>query len=128
MQIKCRDTGEIVHSYADYLKTGHWRNVREIAFIKSNGLCICCKQQLSNNFVAHHRTYSRIGKERMRTTPYSNNIIARVFQKMFRDDVIAVCRHCHNGESKNHIKLHEFVRVPRWARNEKDDNSYKNPG
>ncbi|MCL2228193.1 MAG: hypothetical protein FWC00_00005, partial [Firmicutes bacterium] len=72
--------------------------------------------ELSPNFICHHRTYRRVGRERVRTDAYSKNFFMRTCQKMIRDDVIAVCRHCHNGKSKNHIKLHEFVRVPTWAR------------
>jgi len=106
MRIKCRDTKEVVYSYADYLNTRHWRDLREKAFIKSNGICKCCKKPLSNNFVCHHRTYWRIGRER----------INHRF-RFLRDDVIAVCHDCHDGESENHIRLHEFVRVPWWVRN-----------
>jgi hypothetical protein len=36
--------------------------------------------------------------------------------RFFSDDVIAVCPHCHDGEGREHAKLHEFVRVPHWAR------------
>jgi len=121
MRIKCRDTKEIVYSYTDYLKTKHWRDIRALAFQKSNGICKCCKKELSNDFICHHRSYKRVGEERIRILPYNNNLFVRAFQKTFLgDDVITVCRYCHNGESKNHIKLHEFVRVPYWARQEKD--------
>jgi len=116
VRIKCKDTGEIARSYAEYLATQHWRLLREKAFIKSDGICMCCKKPLSKNFVCHHKSYKRIGNERFRTLPYSDKFIVRAFQKIFHpDDVIAVCNHCHNGTSKNHEKLHEFVKVPTYA-------------
>ena len=108
MRIKCRNTKEIVYNYSDYLKTEHWRNLRELSFQKAQGICKCCKKPLSNNFICHHKTYWRIGRE-------------RINHRFLRDDVIAVCPHCHNGESKNHERLHEFVRVPHWARIEKEN-------
>jgi len=121
VKIKCVDTNEIVHSYGEYLTTHHWQRVRQLAFQKSGGFCVCCKRLLSNSFICHHRTYRRVGRERIRITPYNKNCIVRFFQKVLKDDVIAVCRHCHNGESKNHIKLHEFVRVPEWAKIEREN-------
>jgi hypothetical protein len=117
MKIKCRDTKEIARSYAEYLTTQHWQLVRKMAFIKSNGICKCCKKPLNSNFVAHHKTYERIGKERVRIS-YSKKFLIRILQKIQSDDVIAVCPHCHDGKSKNHQKLHEFVRVPNYAKRE----------
>ena len=103
MQIKCRDTNEIVHSYSGYLKTRHWNDLRSVAFEKAGGVCRCCKKPLKGDFVVHHKTYRRVGRE-------------RINHKFFRDDVVAVCPRCHDGESKQHAELHEFVRVPWWAR------------
>jgi len=106
MKIRCKDTGEVVRNYADYLKTEHWKKVREVARLRSGGKCRCCGKDLEFDFVAHHRTYRRIGKERMGSKHW-----------FLRDDVVAVCTKCHDG--KRHDDLHEFVRVPKWARKEK---------
>jgi len=105
MKIKCR-TGEIAHSYMEYLTTQHWRDLRVDVFHKAGGKCRCCGKYLTNNFICHHVStgaYCRIGRERFN-------------RRLFRDDVIAVCRWCHNGKSDNHIKLHRKVSVPKWAR------------
>ena len=99
MKIKCRDTGEVVYNYSDYLKTKHWKTLRELSFEKAKGVCKACKKQMSENFVCHHKTYARIGRER----------INHKLELLFQDDVIAVCPECHND------KLHVFVRVPYWA-------------
>ena len=120
MKIKCSDTNEVAYSYAEYLTTQHWKKIREVVFQKSDGYCCSCKKPLSNNFIAHHRTYYRIGNERIRIIPYSKKFLVRIFQKLQKDDVVAVCRYCHNGKSNNHKKLHEFVRVPEWARIENE--------
>ena len=103
MRIKCKDTNEVAYLYSEYLTTRHWQNLRQKVFEKSGGKCACCSRPLFNDFIAHHRTYWRIGHE-------------RINHKFWRDDVIAVCPHCHNGDGKEHVKLHQDVRVPAWAR------------
>ena len=48
-------------SYADYLKTKHWKNIREKKIKDANNKCqLCCK---TNNLHVHHRTYENIGNE-----------------------------------------------------------------
>lgn len=115
MKITCKDTHEVVFSYREYLTTQHWKNLRARAFQKSEGVCVCCERPLDLGFVAHHRNYEVLGRERVRLE-YSKNYIKRAFQKLLKDDVIAVCNHCHNGTGENHLILHEGVRVPSWAR------------
>jgi 5-methylcytosine-specific restriction endonuclease McrA len=88
--------------YQQYLKSAHWQNLRALAFQKANGICKCCRAPLSKNFVCHHRTYRRAGRE-------------RINHKFWRDDIIAVCPPCHDGKGKAHDRLHEFIRVPHWA-------------
>jgi len=106
MKVKCRDTGEVVGNYGEYLVTQHWRDLRVEAYRKADGKCMCCGRMLTNNFICHHVStgaYRRLGRERMN-------------KRFFKDDVIAVCRWCHDGESKNHKKLHEYIIIPRFVR------------
>jgi hypothetical protein len=58
-----------------------------------------------------------VGRERIRVD-FSKNLALRVLQKLRRDDVVAVCKNCHDGAG--HERLHEFVFVPKWARKEKN--------
>ena len=127
MKIKCLPTGEIAYSYSEYLATRHWRELRVIAYDKAEGKCKSCGRQLANSFVCHHVSddaYLRIGKERMnKPLPNWNKKFLRFFgvkKEFYSDDVIAVCNHCHNGESENHKKLHHHIDVPKWARIERE--------
>jgi hypothetical protein len=106
VRIKCRETGEEANSYADYLRTRHWARVRERALQKAKGRCRNCKRELSNGFIAHHDStgaYRRVGRE-------------RIGHWLLPDDVIAVCRVCH--DVKFNALLHWGVKVPIWARKE----------
>ena len=123
MKVKCYGTGEIAYSYGEYLKTRHWRNLRIEAYSKSEGICKVCAWRLTDNFVCHHVSegaYLRIGKERMnKPLPNWKKKVLRFFgskKEFYDDDVIAVCKRCHNGDSENHRKLHQFIDVPQWAR------------
>jgi hypothetical protein len=62
--------------YRAYLRSKHWRRKRA-EFWKSkrvpNSECVCCGGPPSE---IHHRTYARLGRERLR-------------------DLAAVCRRCH---------------------------------
>ena len=117
MKVKCKDTGEIATSYSEYLTTQHWKNLKITAFIKSGGKCQCCRRPLANNFVGHHvndDAYERIGKERINQEKIFNLFGLKI--EYNKDDIIAVCHHCHNGTSENHKKLHEHIEVPKWAK------------
>jgi hypothetical protein len=72
----CKDTGEKVNNYNDYLKTEHWRIFKEnfLASKSSKKKCYCCGNK--NNLQIHHKTYKRIGFEK-------------------NADVIEVCDNCH---------------------------------
>ena len=110
MKIHCYDTGEVVHSYSSYLKTLHWKQLREMAFQKAKGKCKNCKKALTNGFICHHDStgaYKRIGRE-------------RISHWLLPDDVLAVCPNCHDG--KYHSLLHWKVKVPDWAKLNKTEN------
>jgi len=103
MRFNCRTTDEIVHSYSEYLKTTHWKQIRDMVYAKAKGRCRNCKCELSGAFVAHHDStgaYRRIGRE-------------RIGHWFFPDDVIAVCKNCHNN--RYHALLHWNIKVPEWA-------------
>jgi 5-methylcytosine-specific restriction endonuclease McrA len=70
-------------TYADYLASEHWQTTRR-RFISSGiwkGKCHGCRRLLENPEI-HHRTYARIGHERL-------------------DDLNGLCRDCH-------IAAHDF--------------------
>lgn len=61
-------------SYAEYLKSDHWQEVRKAALKRANYRCQVCNESVPLD--VHHRTYERLGKED-------------------DADVIALCRKCH---------------------------------
>lgn len=61
-------------SYQEYLKSSHWRGVREYALLRADYRCQLCNS--SKPLDVHHRTYEGKGAEDYR-------------------DVIALCRDCH---------------------------------
>lgn len=63
-------------NYYDYLRTPAWEQVREDALARARYRCQTCNSP--DDLHVHHRTYERLGKERP-------------------DDVVALCRTCHNA-------------------------------
>lgn len=61
-------------NYADYLRTTHWKKVRDAAVKRANHRCQLCYS--NGPLEVHHRTYLRRGRERS-------------------SDVIALCDDCH---------------------------------
>lgn len=72
-EITCTDTGEKVIGYENYLKTRHWRRIRNRKIL-SDGVCFLCGKD--QNLQVHHRTYKRLGEEK-------------------ESDLIVLCRECH---------------------------------
>lgn len=66
-------------SYADYLQSDHWRQVRSLALERADYRCQICNSKFRLD--AHHRTYERIGAE-------------------FPEDVTVLCHDCHG---RHHI-------------------------
>lgn len=60
--------------YSEYLRTAHWKGVREYALLRAGYRCQLCNSEASLD--VHHRTYQGKGSEDYR-------------------DVIALCRDCH---------------------------------
>lgn len=61
-------------NYPAYLKTAHWRAVREAALERAENRCALCN--CPGPLEVHHRSYERVGAERPA-------------------DVIALCAECH---------------------------------
>ncbi|WP_354005557.1 HNH endonuclease [Paenibacillus polymyxa] len=81
--IICNDTGEIFTTYKDYLGGRHWQNVRKrFAESKFKNECNVCKSK--NKLNLHHKSYKRVGKERL-------------------NDLVYLCESCHN-------KAHELLK------------------
>jgi len=59
----CRDTGERATGYEDYLKTEHWRQLRERIYQERNGICERCGRELDGVFEVHHKSYKSVGHE-----------------------------------------------------------------
>ncbi len=72
--------------YRDYLKTLHWKKVRELALEKSEGKCQLCNGCVCLN--VHHRTYEHLGDEQ-------NHL----------NDLTVLCKECHE-------KFHEIKEKP----------------
>lgn len=60
--------------YRLYLDSHEWRNLRGMALERADGRCQVCNSP--RNLHAHHRTYSRLGIERV-------------------EDITVLCRRCH---------------------------------
>jgi len=70
-------------TYADYLASDHWKDVRRRFWSSKLGQrCAGCKGKPTQ---IHHRTYARLGDERL-------------------NDLVAVCRPCH-------VYIHESENV-----------------
>ena len=79
--------------YALYLKSEHFQALRRKLYLQAKGLCQDCNQQVNpNNFIAHHLTYKRIGKEKLQ-------------------DMECLCPKCHSHPNK-----HSKVKTPSYAR------------
>ena len=63
-------------SYAEYLRTPAWQDVRRAALWAAGGRCRTCGS--TRELVIHHRDYSSVGEE----TP---------------DDVTVLCARCHGA-------------------------------
>lgn len=73
--VKCKDTGEVIYSYQHYLQSNHWRRMRRHYYKEHEKKCELCKAK--KNIHLHHRTYKRIGNEKM-------------------SDFHALCSECHS--------------------------------
>ena len=74
--VECRDTGEIVGTYSDYLETKHWKRFRS-KFLreKKNRICFICGDT-PKSIHLHHKTYKRLGNEKI-------------------SDIVSLCQSCH---------------------------------
>ena len=61
-------------AYAAYLDTPHWRTLRRLALEAADNRCLLC--DASETLEVHHRTYERLGAERLR-------------------DLVVLCEACH---------------------------------
>lgn len=79
-RIYCKDTGEIAGTYQDYMRTRHWKLVKERYKRKHKYMCVECGSR-EKGLHLHHKTYERIGQER-------------------DSDLIYLCQGCHVMEHK----------------------------
>ena len=85
-ELKILDAPITSQDYRKYLNSGTWKATREKAIKKSHALCTICGA--SKKIVVHHKTYKRIGRERL-------------------PDLQVLCHVCHVNK---HIKENIFVR------------------
>ena len=72
---KCKDTGEEVKTYQEYLLTTHWKDFKTKKYkSKVKYRCVCCETH--KGLQLHHNTYEKIGCERL-------------------GDVVWLCTSCH---------------------------------
>jgi hypothetical protein len=94
--------------YPAYLGTPWWGFVHDRTIKRARGLCELCGQHAARE--AHHTTYERIGEERL-------------------DDMIALCRRCHQHITDNGLgklsrrdllrRRREIVHSPEFQRSER---------
>ena len=82
--IECK-TGEIAKTYKEYLKTNHWKILKQQFFDSpySYGRCYFCK---ITKVQLHHKSYARLGNENL-------------------EDLVEVCRKHHRGVHKHGLKF-----------------------
>ena len=80
----CQDTKEIANSYEEYLKTNHWKSIKNRLFYGNKLICSHCKTRYGISI--HHITYDNIGNE-------SDN------------DIVPLCFNCHNRFHNNFIPI-----------------------
>lgn len=73
-KIICKDTGETAKTYAEYLKTDHWKRIKEWMYKTFPYECKCCGKR--SILTVHHLTYVRVGNEKL-------------------TDLVYLCDHCH---------------------------------
>lgn len=81
-KIVCKDTGETTKVYKDYLRTKHWRLLREKIAKLYDYSCADCGKSIVEGYEIHHLTYKRIGNEKI-------------------DDLVCLCKDCHEKRTKD---------------------------
>jgi len=79
-------------SYPEYLKTDHWKAVRQRELITANGRCRLCNSD--GPLDVHHRTYERLGEE-------------------LPEDVLALCRPCHESHHDKAKITNDYPKINR---------------
>jgi hypothetical protein len=62
MPYYCQDTQETARTYSDYLKTVHWKNVKEEFTSATGGVCQLCRHP-NREIQLHHVSYENVGRE-----------------------------------------------------------------
>lgn len=89
-EYKC-STGEIVFGYDNYLKTKHWRSLREQIAMEAEYRCHCGKI-IKTGYNVHHLTYKNVGHEN-------------------KNDLVFMCQDCHNAIHKAQAST-KIERIP----------------
>ena len=90
----CKDTNEYAKTYEDYLSTRHWRALRVKVAKLRNHLCELCDKKIELGYHIHHKSYKRLGNERL-------------------GDLMFLCENCHKEvhialrAKKNNLKKHK---------------------
>lgn len=63
--IRCA-TGEVAATYADYLKTKHWKGLRISIAEEKKYICERCYGSFKTGFHIHHNTYKNLGNEKLK--------------------------------------------------------------
>lgn len=73
--VTCKDTGEVCRTYQEYLSSRHWESLKQ-TYRQAKFSCECYACNSKNNLNLHHKSYDRIGNERLQ-------------------DLIYLCKSCH---------------------------------
>jgi len=61
---ECKDTGEVVYGYQNYLKTKHWALTKNRMYkSKYKYKCYCCGCR--SKLQLHHKSYTTVGNENL---------------------------------------------------------------
>ena len=82
--IYCEDTGESAKDYEAYLQTRHWRALRQKIIQRYGGECQRCHDIVGEAGHVHHKTYKRLGREKI-------------------DDLTLYCNKCHKTIHKARV-------------------------
>lgn len=74
-KVFCKDTNETFTNYKEYLQSKHWKNLKK-RYKNSKLIQKCYICDSNKNINIHHKTYKRIGNERL-------------------NDLIPLCKECH---------------------------------
>lgn len=108
IKIVCKDTKEECIGYNNYLKSNHWKNLRNKMLIENNYKCQKCRKTKEKyELQIHHKSYKNIGHEH-------------------KKDLVLLCKECHKKKhkEKDKTKRQKNKKIKKINKNECKYNEY----